>query len=158
MPDGKVHTKFNIKVFFVLTIATSLYMIVEQSLLINYYIFDAAIVVGTIFLSPDLDQNGSISDRILPWKFELFWNPYSGLFKHRKISHCPILGTISRILYIFVFTAIAINWKPIYESLELMISYCINNKWCWFAFAGIEVSSLSHGYLDITKKDKKKKR
>jgi uncharacterized metal-binding protein len=64
--------------------------------------------VGAIIVSPDLDQE-SIS--YVEWRIVrytlglgflwlLYWWPYSRLIPHRHISHWPILGTLTRILYL----------------------------------------------------------
>lgn len=58
--------------------------------------------VSTLFLSPDIDLKQSISSR--SWGiFRFLWIPYHRVFRHRGLSHWPIIGTLSRIVYLFVF-------------------------------------------------------
>ncbi len=67
--------------------------------------FTAGYLVGTFFLSPDNDLYHSIPNK--RWKFLKFiWKPYVKLFSHRGLSHMPILGIISKLLYIFIITVV----------------------------------------------------
>jgi uncharacterized metal-binding protein len=67
--------------------------------------FTSGYLVGTFFLSPDNDLYHSIPNK--RWKFLKFiWKPYVKLFSHRGLSHMPILGIISKLLYIFIVTAV----------------------------------------------------
>ncbi len=62
-------------------------------------IFAGAYVAASLFLSPDLDlERSSAAYR---WrKARVLWKPYAALFRHRGISHSPVWGPLTRILYL----------------------------------------------------------
>ncbi len=67
--------------------------------------FTAGYLVGTFFITPDNDLYHSLPNK--RWKFLKFiWKPYVKLFSHRGLSHMPILGMISKLLYIFIIAVI----------------------------------------------------
>ncbi len=54
---------------------------------------------GSLFLSPDLDLYASRATR--RWGIlRLLWWPYARLFRHRGISHHPLWGPLTRLLYL----------------------------------------------------------
>ncbi|MBC7318518.1 DUF2227 family putative metal-binding protein [Candidatus Bipolaricaulota bacterium] len=58
-----------------------------------------AYLAGSLFLSPDLDLPQSRPAR--RWGFLRFlWWPYSRVFRHRGLSHHPLLGPLFRFLYL----------------------------------------------------------
>lgn len=64
------------------------------------FIFAGSFIVATFLLSPDLDIFHSSPNK--NWgKMRLVWWPYTKIFSHRGMSHTPILGTWTRILYVF---------------------------------------------------------
>jgi uncharacterized metal-binding protein len=71
----------------------------------------AAFVVAYLFsmllLSPDLDLAESDSYRrwgLLRW----LWAPYASAFRHRRISHHPLFGPITRIAYVVAIALAAL--------------------------------------------------
>ena len=58
------------------------------------------VMISTIFLSPDLDLPGTFSQKAWGW-FGWLWFPYHLIFRHRGLSHVPILGTLSRLIWLF---------------------------------------------------------
>jgi len=66
-----------------------------------YLPFSVGYVLGTFLLSPDLDLKHSKPSK--RWKaLKILWRPYQKKSKHRGISHIPLLGTFTRLLYIFL--------------------------------------------------------
>lgn len=62
-------------------------------------LFCLAFIYGTVLLSPDLDLVDS--DPTKSWGLLRFtWRPYARLFKHRGVSHTPVVGTLTRIVYL----------------------------------------------------------
>jgi uncharacterized metal-binding protein len=62
-------------------------------------LFCLAFFCGTVLLSPDLDLIDS--DPAKSWGIVCFiWRPYARLFKHRGVSHMPVVGTLTRIVYL----------------------------------------------------------
>jgi len=59
---------------------------------------------ATFFLSPDLDIESKPYKR---WRiFKFLWWPYKVIFKHRGISHNPILGPLSIVLNLALIVAV----------------------------------------------------
>ncbi len=68
-------------------------------------VFALAYLFGTFLLSPDMDL--ARSDPMRNWGLLRFvWQPYARMFKHRGISHVPIVGTLTRVLYLLVMVYI----------------------------------------------------
>ncbi|MBC8550877.1 MAG: DUF2227 family putative metal-binding protein [Candidatus Brocadiales bacterium] len=57
-----------------------------------------------VFVTPDLDLYENCRGTFWCW----FWKPYGKMFRHRGISHTPIIGTLTRIVYAGIFPAIYI--------------------------------------------------
>lgn len=105
-----------------------------------------------IILSPDLDQETLTTSETIFLKipfvgwigtavmFALFL-PYAIMFKHRGVSHWPLIGTITRVLYLGLFAIIAyLCWnvnlvKPVLPYLPL-----------WFL--GLVISDCGHFLRD----------
>ncbi len=61
--------------------------------------FGAGYLFGTFFLSPDIDLSYSrVSKRWGPLR--IIWLPFQFIFKHRGISHFPLIGTFLRVGYL----------------------------------------------------------
>ncbi|HIC98044.1 MAG TPA: hypothetical protein EYP11_06595 [Aquificaceae bacterium] len=61
--------------------------------------FGAGYILGTFFLSPDLDLPSSRPTK--RWKFlRCLWFPYQLLSKHRGVSHMPLIGSLFRLIYL----------------------------------------------------------
>ncbi|WP_216900717.1 metal-binding protein [Synechococcus sp. CCY 9618] len=72
-----------------------------------------AFLFGGLWLSPDLDTRSNATRRWGPLR--LLWWPYRRLLSHRSLlSHCPLLGTALRLLWLAaVVTAIAAALQPL---------------------------------------------
>jgi len=75
-----------------------------------------------------------------------YWWPYAVLFKHRKLSHNIVLGTLTRFIYLLLPVYILYIYPRITISIEnILIIYAL-----WY------VQDLSHYILDsrfLSKKD-----
>lgn len=61
--------------------------------------FAGAYVGASLFLSPDLDL--ATSRAAQRWRgARALWRPYAALFRHRGISHSPLLGPLTRLVYL----------------------------------------------------------
>ncbi|WKN40584.1 DUF2227 family putative metal-binding protein [Tunicatimonas pelagia] len=111
-----------------------------------------------IFISPDLDmKQRTVSETtLLRWSLGIgyiwifLWYPYAMLFRHRGISHTPVFGTITRVLYLL--------------GIALMLQYLAHNFadaqwniWPWvdqhqysiaIFIAGLGISDIGHWVLD----------
>lgn len=104
MPGGRTHNIINIIVL--TTIVAGLYLLknryditlLEEHLNIKVIlVFSLSYLFGTFFLSPDLDIDSSAYDR---WGiFKFLWWPYKELFKHRGMSHHPVFGPLTILIY-----------------------------------------------------------
>jgi uncharacterized metal-binding protein len=66
--------------------------------------FLGAYLGSSLLLSPDLDlARSDVSRRWGPLR--IVWMPYACLFRHRRMSHRPLLGPLSRIAYLAVVAA-----------------------------------------------------
>ncbi|MDE3048256.1 MAG: DUF2227 family putative metal-binding protein, partial [Verrucomicrobiota bacterium] len=95
--------------------------------------FVAAFLYGTFFLHPDLDIAYKIKLFSLKGLLTLPFRPYSYLFRHRGISHMPVVGTLTRVLWL---------------SLLLWLFCGLTLPPLWFALAGLAVADLFHILLD----------
>jgi len=107
MPSGKTHTRIDLFLLIVMIGIAGYFW----SSLTDYFgrdefaeygsVFVVAYLFGTFLLSPDMDLN--TSDPMKNWGvLRLLWRPYANLFKHRGVSHIPILGTLTRVMYILL--------------------------------------------------------
>lgn len=106
MPSGKVHLNIEAIILVLLAggailLVTYSWIDVQQALL-----FLGSYVFSMILMSPDLDLAKSDAFRrwgIVRW----FWLPYVWIFRHRRLSHHPLLGPLSRILYVAILVLAA---------------------------------------------------
>lgn len=71
----------------------------RDSLFEYLLLFAISFLAGTCLLSPDLDVTGS--DPARSWGVAgAIWRPYARLFRHRGVSHLPVIGTLTRVLYL----------------------------------------------------------
>jgi uncharacterized metal-binding protein len=96
MASGKTHDFFNIS----LLPAFAVFLHPE-----NLFSFIFGYLVGTIWLTPDLDLPQSRPFQ--RWGYlSILWIPYTKLFKHRSIfTHLPILGLMIRLFYLGIIFA-----------------------------------------------------
>ena len=101
-----------------------------------------------IALSPDLDMAQEITESerlvirhlwVAGWLWTLLFLPYGWLFKHRGISHWPIVGTLGRLLYLYLFYLLLALWQSWPLSLPPL-------AWPWAA--GLAWSDFLHWVLD----------
>lgn len=104
-----------------------------------------------ILISPDLDiENGNISNyylrKISPplaWLWRWLWWPYGKLFRHRGISHWPIIGTGSRILYI-------VTWIMLITIILIMFGIRVPMQYDWAVtrILGLAIADIVHATMD----------
>ncbi|MGB9757862.1 MAG: DUF2227 family putative metal-binding protein [Candidatus Bipolaricaulaceae bacterium] len=102
-----------------------------------------AYLLGSLFLSPDLDLWGSRATR--RWGILRFlWRPYSFLFRHRGLSHHPVLGPLSRFLYLGIWLALLglLLWGLGFSLPRFPLS------WLLPALVGLWLPQLFHILLD----------
>lgn len=96
------------------------------------------------FITPDMDVDGGTHEEqrwlIGPVLRVIFW-PYAKAFKHRGISHWPIFGTLTRLLYLFgpawlLCVALGVTWPT------------IEPRYLWWALGGWAAQDTLHWVLD----------
>ena len=157
MPSGKTHTRIDLLMLMVV-IGVSAYF---WSFLTDYFgkdelveyggVFVGAYLFGTFLLSPDMDLN--TSDPMKNWGvLRWFWRPYANLFKHRGVSHMPILGTLTRVAYIFlliyVVFAVANALFELGWRLSLQDLRDIDQKMVIWGLCGLCLPDLFHILAD----------
>ncbi len=107
MPSGKTHRRIDLVMLLVIVGAAVYFWAPLAAFwgrdnLAEYgAIFVIAYLFGTFLLSPDMDLH--TSDPMKNWGvLQLVWRPYAALFKHRGLSHTPIIGTLTRVVYILL--------------------------------------------------------
>ena len=120
LASGRTHTKINIAGTLIAAPLLSLFSIYSEPVL---FAFCGGSVFGTCFLSPDLDLRQSDSNRA--WGgFSFLWHGYHKLFSHRKVSHFLVIGTLSRLFYLWaiglllLFLGMMIYWVIRYPDLR----------------------------------------
>ena len=126
IPDGKTHDAINAAVLTIVLIGFY-YAFREGIAPVTAYLdsytiaaFSVAYIFATLFLSPDLDISSKPYKR---WGIlRILWWPYKELFKHRGLSHHPVIGPLSIVLNLAVIVAavfliIGIDYEAIPSSL-----------------------------------------
>ena len=111
-----------------------------------------------IFISPDLDmRQRTVSETtLLRWSLSIgyiwvfLWYPYAMLFRHRGISHTPLIGTVTRVLYLLGIAVLV-------QYLAYTFSGAQWSIWAWVEeyqrfiaifIGGLAISDLGHWVLD----------
>jgi len=111
-----------------------------------------------IFISPDLDmQQRTVSETtLLRWSLGIgylwvfLWYPYAMLFRHRGISHTPIFGTVTRIVYLLGMALLVQHLAHSFADAQWNIWPWIHQHWQYIAIfsAGLAIADLGHWVLD----------
>jgi len=106
MPSGSTHLKIEGGLLFG-WIALAGYLLSKGAIGADAVAaFAFAYSFSMLFLSPDLDLTTSKAFRrwgIVRW----IWAPYARAFRHRRLSHHPIFGPLTRIVYLGAICALA---------------------------------------------------
>lgn len=162
MPSGKTHTRIDLCCLAVILGAGAVFWghlvrFFGRDAMVEYaVVFVVAYLFGTFLLSPDLDLKKS--DPLKNWGvLRWLWRPYARFFKHRGISHMPIVGTMTRVIYLsavvgaLTFTANAflnLGWTLSLDDVKQ-----IDLKMVLWAFAGLCLPDLFHIAADHTLKN-----
>jgi len=145
MPSYRTHVSVNLFLGLPLGVAALKYTV--QSTPMDIGSFAAAFIYGTLFLHPDLDLARNIRLLSLKGLLTLPFRPYSYLFRHRGISHIPVVGTLTRLLWLlgfFYLMAYCLDW-----AFPHLMDW--NHPYLWFAIGGIALADLFHVMLDQVK-------
>jgi len=106
MPSGRTHLRIEAVLLFGWT-ALAGYLLSIRILSVDLVVaFVLAYGFSMLFLSPDLDLARSRASR--RWGVaRVIWLPYALLFRHRGLSHHPLVGPLTRIVYLASLSALA---------------------------------------------------
>ncbi|MBQ6460602.1 MULTISPECIES: metal-binding protein [Exiguobacterium] len=138
MASGKTHTRTNLVATGALAVATPFLEIdVPFSLIIGA-------IIGTLWLSPDLDLK---SDAYYRWgPLKLIWLPYVKLMPHRSLfSHLPALSDVIRIAYIGFPLVLILPFTAYEEAIRSWVD--IHGM---SFFLGLVFATTLHTTLDYT--------
>ncbi len=109
--------------------------------------FATVFIYASYFLTPDADlsyKNHFWSLKgILTFPFFL----YSLIFRHRGISHMPIVGTLTRLLYLTALIALSI-WLLDLKNSDYMYTFKTYKNYFSISFLAFILSDLCHLLLD----------
>lgn len=170
MPAGKVHNQFNV---FFLIVCLIFYFIVYKLRHLDYVVcYSVFFMIGTFFLSPDLDLENTKPQN--KWrKYKILVIPYADIFKHRGLSHKILIGTLTRVFYFVVLFSIltivflittnylcnkkaSFNYQynllftQIKLILQFMLGFIVYCKYYVItALSALESSAICHYFLDF---------
>ena len=155
MPSYKVHNRFNLLLVLPLA-ATFIYLYLHPSRF-QLGLFIGCFVYGTLFMSPDMDVANKIRLFSLRGILSIPFKSYALFFKHRGISHHFFLGTLTRVAWLFMYTALALYLfdKAVLSQKQAMTFYRVYKYELLYSFAAIFLADLSHIALDKSKVKKR---
>ncbi len=107
MPSGRTHLRIEVVLLAVWTAAAALCAHREWVGTAEIGGFIAAYLFSMLLLSPDLDL--AKSDSYRRWgPLRWLWMPYAAAFRHRRISHHPLFGPLTRIAYVWILALTAL--------------------------------------------------
>ena len=147
MAEYKTHTKFNLFLALpILIVILHRFFYISN---INLCVFSLSFAYSTLFMSPDMDLSHQIRLFSVRGFFSFPFRVYSRFFRHRGISHKPVLGSISRIVWLFGFLSLIfflINLP--FETKGLSGFFQKYQIQLFFGFIGITVADICHLILD----------
>jgi uncharacterized metal-binding protein len=145
MPCYKTHCRFNTLLALPIFLLGLWYF--SETSLPYLLAFGSLFLYATFFLSPDLDLAHKYKLFSLRGLLTLPFRPYALFFKHRGLSHHPLFGTLTRILWLVGLCLVAgyfFSWNKehFFSFWEEHYSYLI------YGLGGIAAADLSHLFLD----------
>lgn len=142
MPSYRTHVRINL--FLALPFSLAALKGLLSPNLDDLFYFSSAFAYGTLFLHPDLDLTRQVRIFSLKGLLTLPFRPYSYLFRHRGISHIPLIGTATRLLWLIAviwFFCSTLGWA--FPDLKEWDSISLR-----YALCGIAIADLCHVALD----------
>ena len=128
-----------------------------------YVPFGLGYMVGTFFLSPDIDLPNSRPTK--RWSLlRCVWTPYQSFSRHRGLSHMPVLGSLVRLIYlvgVVIFTyfvllgVVSMLDKNLglslagYDPFELL-NRAFRSRESLYFVAGVVCADIVHILIDIS--------
>jgi uncharacterized metal-binding protein len=149
MANYKTHTRFNLCLFLPLLVTIGHYLLKLSPRELT--LFGASFAYGTLWLSPDMDVAYQIKLFSFRGLMTLPFRPYAYIFKHRGLSHIPVIGTLTRVIWLLLIAlALLIFVYEIKPTPQDFVSFCLSYKMILsLAFGGILFADLGHLLLDL---------
>ena len=152
MAKYKTHTKINL--LFVLPLLLSMYLYFFHPTKGLAITFVCSFSLSTLFFSPDLDMANKIKlfslRGILSFPFRL----YARVFRHRGISHKPVLGSFTRILWLagwLFLLSFLVDLSFLGKKNFFFLRY---KEYFFMGLSGIILSDIFHIIVDKFSKNK----
>ncbi|MBI5274247.1 MAG: DUF2227 family putative metal-binding protein [Chlamydiales bacterium] len=116
-------------------------------------ICSSSFIIGTLFMSPDMDVADKIKIFSLRGILSLPFRLYAKVFKHRGISHVILLGTITRLVWIafLMLLVFYLIYRALPSTTNLLTFYRQYKGYILFAFLGIVIADVFHLIVDFSK-------
>lgn len=115
--------------------------------------FAGAFTYSTLFMNPDLDLANQIRLFSIRGLLTLPFRSYAKIFSHRGLSHSPLLGSFTRIAWLFGWGALI--FLAIYQTLpakgDFLKFYKHYEPFILYSLAGICFADWGHLLLDMKK-------
>lgn len=149
MARYRTHATFNLLVALPLLIWAAIALF--NPTLRHLLIFSAAFAYATLYMNPDLDLANKIKLFSFRGLLTLPFRGYSHLFRHRGLSHLPLIGTVTRILWLsaLLYAILVLSGRELPRMTTLQA--LITSPTFLFGFTGIALADLCHLLLDIKK-------
>jgi uncharacterized metal-binding protein len=148
MSNYKTHSSFNLLLILPLFLGVIVAFLAPQWPLLAT--FAISFSYSTLFMSPDMDLASQIKLFSLRGVLSIPFRSYALFFRHRGMSHSILLGTMTRLLWLFGFVNIILylvlqivpNTKSVFDYVMLYQEYFL------WGIAGVFIADLSHLLLD----------
>lgn len=115
------------------------YLMGDQAASPREQILSVSGIITGLYISPDMDLAENFQG-------EPFWYLYGKLFKHRGVSHWPMIGTLTRLAYMGILLVPFVYIFGYGWWLEAQIRSGLFTVWA----LGLSLSDFLHYMLDIT--------
>ncbi|MBP9840808.1 MAG: DUF2227 family putative metal-binding protein [Simkaniaceae bacterium] len=113
--------------------------------------FAGCFIYTTLFMSPDVDLASKNKLLSLKGILTLPFHLYARLFSHRGLSHMPVIGTLTRLLYLFfLFLIIYTLYYETAPSFSKIHAFIHSYSSLFFSgFLGACIADIAHEGLDF---------
>ncbi len=144
MANYKTHIRFNL--FLALPTLLGISWVVAHPTFQMLLLFSAVFAYATFFFNPDLDLAARIKLFSLRGILTLPFRVYSMIFRHRGISHHPLFGTLTRLVWFGgLFYAVLALFFSIKNPSFVLLDY---QQELIFGASAIFCADLCHLLLD----------
>ncbi len=149
MSNYRTHSLVNLLIALPLCIAgAALFTKYPTALIVTFVV---AFVYGTLFMSPDMDLARQIPVKSIRGMFSIPFRTYSMVFKHRGLSHSLIFGTLTRVLWLAMYTIVVLYLVHLILPIKLPLKKWLLQYKPYYiaAFVGLFVADTCHLIMDF---------